>query len=138
MNKTKESKSPSPSLFKIIVLHAGPKDSHTSIETYLVADTEEEVAAWIDREKNSGLWFDDGDDEEPNVRYVDDNCEEEVPFNKWVMLKRGDLEDDEGYDDAYYGVTKWGWEPIPSTPEEIRVMLKLEIAVLANPQNENE
>ena len=119
------------SLFRIIVLHGAPKDSHTSTETYLVANSEEEVAEWINKEKRHGYWFND-DGDEPNMRYADDNYEKEIPFKEWVMIKRGDHKDEEGWEDAYYGVTKWGWEPIEASPEEIQTLLKLGIAQLAN------
>jgi hypothetical protein len=124
MNNTPQS---APSLFRIIVLHGGPKDSHTSTETYLVAESEEEVCSWIDREKNHGLWFDEDEDADPNVR--SDDSGNEIPFRQWVMLKHGDLEDEEGWSDAYYGVTKWGWEAIEASPDDIATLLRLGIAV---------
>jgi hypothetical protein len=110
-------------LYRIIVLHGAPKDSHTSTETYLVAESEDAVMAWIDKTKNFDGWA-----ESDSMRYADDSCEKEIPFKEWVMLKRGDLEDEEGWEDSYYGVTKWGWEPITATPEEITVLIKLGIA----------
>ena len=45
------------------------------------------------------------------------------------MLKRGDLGDDEGWENAHYGVTKWGWEPIEAGADDIEVLLRLGIAV---------
>lgn len=35
-------------LYKIKVLHGAPKDSHTSIETYLIAESDNEVYEFID------------------------------------------------------------------------------------------
>ena len=131
-------------LYRIIVLHGAPKDSHTSTETYLVAENEQEVFAWLNGKnygawteevawlngKNYGAWTEEVEEgEEPNMRYADDN-ETEIPFREWVMLKRGDLEDEEGWEDAYYGVTKWGWEPIAATPDEIATLVRLGIAVV--------
>lgn len=116
-------------LYRIIVLHGAPKDSHISTETYLVAENEQEVFNWLNG-KNYGAWTEEaGEGEEPNVRYADD--ETEIPFREWVMLKRGDLEDEEGWEDAYYGVTKWGWKPITATEDEIAVLIRLGIATLA-------
>lgn len=116
-------------LYRIIVLHGAPKDSHTSTETYLVAENEQEVFDWLNG-KNYGAWTEEVEEgEEPNMRYADDN-ETEIPFREWVMLKRGDLEDEEGWEDAYYGVTKWGWEPIAATPDEIAILVRLGIAVV--------
>ena len=124
------------SLYRIIVLHGAPKDSHTSTETYLVAENEAAVADWIQREKCYGLWLDDEEGEEPRTCYADENCEKEITFREWVMQNRGDLKDEEGWEDAYYGVTKWGWEPVVATPDEIAVLLKLGIAITANDRSE--
>jgi len=67
-------------LYKIIVLHGSPKDSHTSTETYLVADNEESVFEWINAEKAYDAWTEEpSDGEEPNVRYADDDCEKKSP-----------------------------------------------------------
>lgn len=115
-----------PNLYRIIVLHGGPKDSHTSTETYLIADNEEAVFAWIDK-KNFKVWS--GRDED-DLR-TDEDTDTEVPFKDWVMKKRGDLDDEEGWEDAYYGITKWGWEPVEASPEDIQTVLKLGIAVSA-------
>ena len=120
------------SLFRIVVLHGAPKDSHKSTETYLVAESEEAVCEWINKEKQHGYWFDEDDESEQNMRYEDDSYEKEIPFREWVMKKRGDLDDEEGWEDAYYGVTKWGWEPIEASAEDIAVLLRLGIANTAN------
>lgn len=121
------------SLFRIIVLHGAPKDSHTSTETYLVAEDEAAVFDWINKEKNYGDWAakDEGD-EEPNIRYLGDDYENGVTFREWVMFNRGDLEDEEGWEYAYYGVTKWGWEPVEASPEDIATLLRLGIAQESN------
>lgn len=116
-------------LFQILVLHGGPKDRHTATETYLVAESEQEVFNWIDKEKNYNSWTEETD--EPRMRFADDSYEKEIPFAEWVMLKRGDLEDDEGWEDAYYGVTKWGWKQIPASEEDIGRLLSLGIAISA-------
>ena len=123
-------RSTSCSLFRVIVLHGAPKDSHTSTECYLIAASEEAVAAWIDKEKCYGNWFDDDAEDEPSMRYADDDYETEIPFKDWVLKNRGDLSDDEGWEDAYYGVTKWGWEPVEATTDDIETMLRLGIAIL--------
>ena len=112
------------SLYRIIVLHGAPKDSHTSTETYLVAESDEAVFDWLNK-KNYGAWTEE--DGEPRLREDDDG--KEITFREWVMLKRGDLDDEEGWEDAYYGVTKWGWEPLQATEEEIAVLVKLGIAL---------
>lgn len=110
-------------LYRIIVLHGAPKDSHESTETYLVANNEEQVFQWISKEKTYGCWS------EPDDMRTDDETDEEIPFKDWVMKHKGDISDDEGWEDAYYGVTKWGWSEISATEEEINTLMKLGIAV---------
>lgn len=119
-------------LYRIIVLHGAPKDSHTATETYLVAKDEEKVARWIQAKKCHGYWLDPEEGEEPSMRCHPDDWQKEITFREYVMLKRGDLEDDEGWEDAYYGVTKWGWEEIESaTDKDISRLVELGIAIKA-------
>lgn len=111
-------------LFRILVLHASPKDTHKATETYLSAADDEEVAQWINKTKKYDSWF----DTDRTVYHED----QDIPFREYVMLNKGDLEDDYGYEDAYYGVTKWGWEPVPAaTDEDIRRIIEIGIAVSA-------
>jgi len=117
-------------LYRIIVLHGAPKDSHTSTETYLVTPDEETVAEWINQHKCYGHWFPGPDEEEENTRCDDGPEYKEIPFREWVMKHKGDLDDEEGWADAYYGVTKWGWEKIDgATPEDLETLIDLGIAV---------
>ena len=117
-------------LYKIKVLHGAPKDSHTSIECYLVAESEEQVAEYISEEYHSGHWFGyDGDDVE--VRW-DDTLENEIPFRDYVMQNKGDLDDEEGWEDAHYGVTKHGWEEVSIPVTDIDVLLRLKVAYKYN------
>lgn len=118
-------------LYRIIVLHGGPKDSHTSTETYLVAEDEPAVAEWISKNKRFGDWFADyGDGPEYSLgEYPND---EVVPFREWVMANKGDLSDENGWEDAYYGVTKWGWEKVDgAVSADLNRLLDLKIAVQA-------
>jgi hypothetical protein len=111
-------------LYKIKVLHAAPKDSHTSIETYLVAENDEQVADWINQNKQHGYWFGCDDEEKSKTDYFSDKLERDITFYEYVMENKGDLEDESGYDDAYYGVTKWGWEEV-EIPESTFYLPKL-------------
>lgn len=123
-------------LYRIKVLHGAPKDSHTSTETYLVALSEGDVASWIEDGKKYGNWFTPYDGEEEEMRY-DEETESEVTFKQWVLKNRGDLEDDEGWEDAYYGVTKWGWEPVEgATAQDMARLVELGIAFIAVKQTE--
>lgn len=118
-------------LYRITVLHGAPKSSHTSTETYLVAKDDETVCGWIDENKQFGMWFDEDDSEEgfePKTRW-DEETDSDMSFREWVMKNQGDMNDEEGWEDAYYGVTKWGWKLVDASPEEIAILLKLGIAI---------
>ena len=116
-------------LFRIIVLHGGPKSSHTSTEIYLAANSEDEVAGWIDKSHCNGFWFGTEWDDEPRVRY-DYDIEKEISLRDFIIKNKGDIDDEEGWDDAYYGITKWGWTEIEgATEEDIARLIELKIAV---------
>lgn len=110
-------------LYKIIVLHGGPKSRHTSIEGYLIADNDRQVMEYIDTNhrcegwKNSDRMFE-----------IEDGAE--IAMTEWVFRNKGDLDDEEGWEDAYYGVTKWGWDEIAATlsPSDIEVLERLCVA----------
>ena len=109
------------------MLHGGPKDSHASIETYLIANSDDQVMNWIDENKNYNYWKDCEEDGE--MRCQDEPPYNEITMREYVLQNCGDLDDEEGWGDAYYGVTKYGWEEIKVlTEEEKSVLLNLKIA----------
>jgi len=115
-------------LFRIIVLHGAPKDTHISTEIYVVAEDEETVYNWLDKEKTGwSEYIEECKNEgEPAEEYDGDKT---IPYKDWVIKSRGDLEDERGWEDAYYGVTKWAWEPIKATKKDMEILLKLGIAI---------
>ena len=119
-------------LFRIIVLHGAPRGRHEATETYLVvagSDPAGAVFEWIDSHKAYNAWTADDNDED--FFYGEDN-ETEIPFREWVILNRGDLQDERGWEDAYYGVTKWGWDQVIATESDIDTLLRLGIAIKAD------
>ena len=48
--------SESKKLYKIKVQHVAPKDEHTSIECFLLAENDEAVYHWVDKEKKWDGW----------------------------------------------------------------------------------
>lgn len=99
-------------LYKIKVLHSAPKDSHTSIETYLAAYSDQQVAEWINKNYQHNYWFGYDDEKRQKREYYSNKLEKDITFYEYVIENKGDLEDESGYEDAYYGVTKYGWEEI--------------------------
>lgn len=118
-------------LFRIKVLHAAPKDVHESIEGYVVAETEQQVFEYVDKVHCFGSWSESEETRTVCKTKPDgDEYEVEVPFAEWVMAERGDLEDESGFEDAYYGVTKHGWGPVGEVTEaDVEVLVRLGIAV---------
>lgn len=107
-------------IYKIIVLHGAPKDSHTSIEEYIIAETDEEVFNYITNKYKNYDW-----EEEP---FENEEFETYAKMKKDILINKGDLEHESGWEDAYYGVTKYGWEEIGKiTDKEINTLKKLKI-----------
>jgi hypothetical protein len=118
-------------LYKIKVLHGGPKDSHESIETYLVAENDLEVFDWIDG-KNYKCWSEHEKylEEGEESGYYDETEDKPISMKEWVIANKGDLSDENGWGDAYYGVTKWGWEEVIGeiTAMDLETLVYLKIA----------
>ena len=118
-------------LYKIKVLHGGPKDSHESIETYLIAENDLEVFNWIDQNKCYGYWGNQDLEEGEETGYYDKN-DNEISMKEWILANKGDLSDENGWEDAYYGVTKWGWEEVADSYDfDFEQLVKFKIAQYA-------
>ena len=110
-------------LYRIDVEHVGPKDSHKSIECFLLANNDEDVYKYLD-EKLFGLWSgrhkDQQEEPDPEDRFL--NIENEYyevigreTYKQLYMRVKGELNDkDRSYDDAFYGITFYGWHLLQS------------------------
>jgi hypothetical protein len=90
-------------LYKIIFSHHAPKDSKYGIETYLLAESDEQVYEWLKSEPETSegriyvSWSDYEDDDEN--------------FKERIINQQGQIDDEHNdYGDAYYGLTFYGWE----------------------------
>lgn len=107
-------------LYKIKVLHGAPKDSHTSIEEYILAEDDLQVFEYLRDGYREYLWSESDFEEGEFETY------EELKQN--ILENRGDLESEEGWEDAYYGITKYGWEEVGEiSKEEIDTLRRLKI-----------
>lgn len=116
-------------IYKIIVQHFSQKDSHTSIEVFLLAESSEAVYQWVDKEKCYGMYADRTEEDGLIDVYDDDfNVIGQETF-KEKMLRLGGEYFDEDYEpqDLYYGVTIYGWEKQESglLDAEINALKKL-------------
>jgi len=141
-------------LFQVMVTHYSPKDSHTAVEAYILADDEEQAIPWLAAHCGAP----DEDDEDSSVYPADDwwkahpdeaarakamgltvvNCDwgdregqpeyVEGDATKLWLWWRGNYGDPE---DLYYGATHYSWgEGRPVTKMDVAVLLSLNIATL--------
>jgi hypothetical protein len=117
-------------LFQILIRHCAPKDCKESTAKWIVAPDDETVMHYIDKELTYGAWGDRDKEDSPFTIYDEDynHIGTETYFERMLRL-RGEFNDpDASYDDAYYGVTHYGWEEgIDITEEEKATLLKLGI-----------
>lgn len=101
-------------LYKILFAHSAPKDTKEGIETYLLAENDEEVYNYIDKEYNYECWRDQEEDHEIFTLY-DEDCNRigTETFHEKIMRLKGEIEDEDyDYSDAYYGITLYGWKVV--------------------------
>ena len=107
-------------LYKIKQLHGAPKSNVTLIDRYILKENDEEVFNYIRDEMNWYCWSED-DFEEGYFETFDE-------LKKSVMEEKGDLDSEDGWEDAHYGVTKYGWECLGEISyAQTKVLEKLKI-----------
>lgn len=143
-------------LHQIGVAHYGPKDSHESIECFLLAVDEEQVIAWLQENRITTWedWESYGDEGEiwPRDEWWEKNPDAvarartlglDIVLCDWgdrkgqpklakgkktALLRwwRGDFDD---LSDLHYGATDYCWDKgEPVTSEECRLLLRLGVA----------
>lgn len=117
-------------LFKILLRHYSQKDSEKGVDCFLVAESEESVFDWLDK-KFSGIWT-DRDEEDGLIDIYDDDYNvigQETYKEKMIRLKGEYFDDDAPVEDAYYGVTHYGWEEMKSVDivNEVEILERFNI-----------
>ena len=107
-------------LYKIIFSHSAPKDTKIGTQVYLLANNEDEIYDYIDKNFNYYCWKDK--EEENEEYYIYDknyNLIGTETFHEKIIRLKGEI-NDEDYDfsDAYYGITLYGWELIKENIKE--------------------
>ena len=119
-------------IYKIIVQHFSEKDSHTSIEVFLLAESDEAVYQWVDKEKCYEM-YSERDEEDGLIDIYSDDYEVigQETF-KEKMLRIGGEYFDEDYEpqDLYYGDTIYGWEKLESDMLDIEIEALKKLGVL--------
>ena len=114
-------------LYQINVTHYAPRGSHTAIETFLVAESDEEVYNFINK-LCYGYWKNmEEEGEEENEFYINNDYDNPVSFKEAVIAAKGDKEATEP-SDLYYGETRYEWEEKEASEEQIKVLVELGIA----------
>jgi hypothetical protein len=93
------------------VQHFSQKDSHESVECFLLADAEDQVYDWVDK-KEFGTYSDKNNEDGKTEIYDDDFNVIGLESFKEKMLRVGGQFFDDDYEpcDTYYGATIYGWE----------------------------
>lgn len=99
-------------LFKIKVTHYAPKDFHSSIQEYVIANNDREVFEYL--AKGYACWNE----------MLGDSDEDEY----WEILENNG--DDREVYDLYYGATQYSWEEVALVNTEVlELMLENKLAI---------
>ena len=95
-------------LYEILQLEGSSKSSWVGISTLAVAENAEAIAKHINKSHDlfTKYTYDEETGEESDEPEF---CQETYDE---VMENCGDLESEDGWEDSYYGVTKYGWKEI--------------------------
>ena len=103
-------------LYIINFEHSAPKDTKEGIVGYFLAENDEQVFNYIDKEFECGCWTDkddtDDEDYEPLEIYDEDYnvIGTETYKERFIRLGGEMYDEDREYNDLYYGLTYYGWE----------------------------
>ena len=119
-------------LFKILVKHYAPKDSHEAVEGFLLRESEEEV---LDHVMMTLSYLDDNNLAEVREIYDDDyENSENITRRAHLMRTHGQIENDhEEVSDLFYGATQYGWEDMgEATEAEVLIVKRLGLLIEAD------
>lgn len=118
-------------IYKIHVQHFSQKDSHSSIEAFLLAESADDVYKWVD-EKVYGSYTDQNDEGDALEIYDENYDVIGHETFKEKMLRVGGEFFDEDYEpqDLYYGCTIYGWEKLKSEVLEVDIAALEKLDVL--------
>ena len=127
-------------LFAIQFQHFSQKDRKSGIKLYALADSDEQVLARLDSEDEKftrGSWSRQSGEMEEGDDRLAIYCEgyykairRDASYLAKMLRLRGEMNDpDAPVEDAYYGVTHWGWSESKEISEaQAEVLLELGIA----------
>jgi hypothetical protein len=122
-------------LYKILFTHTAPKDTKEGLMTYLLANNDEQVYSFIDKEYNYECWKNNEEDTDRELIEIYDehyNVIGTKTFKEYILEIKGEMNDESyDYSDAYYGITLYGWELLEENVSyDFTEMIKL--GIIAN------
>jgi hypothetical protein len=118
-------------LYSIVVRHCAPKDCNESIVGYFIAENDNVIMEYINKELTSGIWEDrHNEDGLFDIRDEDLNVIKKTTYKEKMLFFRGEFYDPSAsYSDAYYGITHYGWtEGKDVSEEDIDTLIRLGVA----------
>jgi len=114
-------------LFKVLVKHYAPKDSHQSVQGFLLRKTEEEACDWV--MTTLSYWDEDTLEEETDIYDYDEETGvdgyETITKREELLRNHGQINlDSNDYSDAYYGITHFGWEDMGEATSTDEIVLR--------------
>jgi hypothetical protein len=103
--------------------------------TYLLANNDEQVYSFIDKEYNYECWKNNEEDTDRELIEIYDehyNVIGTKTFKEYILEIKGEMNDESyDYSDAYYGITLYGWELLEENVSyDFTEMIKL--GIIAN------
>lgn len=122
-------------LHKILMRHCAPKDCVEVTKLYVLVDSEQEILnrlAAADEGYTYGAWEEREEEAEEPFEIYNDAYEligTETYLEKMLRLRGEFNDEDASYEDAYYGVTHYGWdEGVDISDEDASTLVRLGIA----------
>lgn len=110
-------------IYRILTAHYAPKDSHTSMMGFVLANNDEQVFNWINTDptihdkrifgsEDTDKLNDDNDGYGYEIKDENYNTIQKIMNYKDYLIHVGGLinSEYEEYEDLYYGKTLYGWE----------------------------
>lgn len=103
-------------LYEIVFTHYSQKDNQSGIKEYCISNSDEDIFAHINTKYAYDSWTDREDEYEG----------EYSTYKEFVLENKGDNNDENLFEDLYYGQTTYGWKTLKEnlTTEQINNLME--------------